>query len=133
MESYGQSIVLRVFEQSRPLYDMLELFTGPAVYGWATGVRSASTAPSGPSLIRREERPEGRSRNGRCFSSPGVNAWAMGFRGNRRVRRLAAESMIMGAEYRSGRIIKLLPTYLGRRRCAMHPAEPCGKRLSGRR
>src|SRR3954466_5874275 len=58
MESYGQSIVLRVFEQSRPLYDMLELFTGPAVYGWATGVRSASTAPSGASPIRREERPE---------------------------------------------------------------------------
>src|SRR3954468_24162397 len=120
MESYGQSIVLRVFEQSRPLYDMLELFTGPAVYGWATGVRSASTAPSGASPIRREERPEGRLRSRRPFSSPGVNAWAMGLRGNRRVRRLAAESMIMGAEYRSGRIRKLLPKYLTYRQHDTH-------------
>src|SRR3954468_8607785 len=112
MESYGGSIVLGVFEQSRPLYDMLELFTGPAVYGWSTGVLSASTAPSGPSPSAGGNALKGRLRNGRCFSSPGVNAWAMGFRGNRRVRRFAAESMIMGAEYRSGRIRKLLPKYL---------------------
>src|SRR4051812_16063059 len=52
MESYGASIVLGVFEQSRPLYDMLELS------------------------------PEGRLWSRRSFSSPGVNAWAMGFHGN---------------------------------------------------